>query len=130
MIVIFYCAAQKDKIQGLLDSQVILKGEEIKTVALPCLAKLEVLHLLKAIEIGAKGVAVWGCADKDCLYPAGSKVGRGRLSYGRRILQEIGIEDFVLQYFGNGLEDAAEGERRFNNWLKEIFSIVQIDISN
>lgn len=122
MVAIFYCILQKDKVKQILDSQVIPRGEEIKTVSLPCIAKLEVIHLLKPIEIGAKGVAVWGCADEDCLYPDGSKVGRGRLSYAQRVLKEIGMADFPLKYFADGLDNSAEMDKQFNNWLKKIFS--------
>lgn len=120
MLVIFYCILQKDKIKELLDSQVIPRTVEIITIALPCLAKLEVIHLLKAIEKGAKGVAVCGCADSDCLYPSGSKVGRGRLNYGKKIFKEIGMEDFLLQYFGDGLENSLKMEKDFNNWLSKV----------
>lgn len=121
MLVIFYCAPQKDKIKDLLNSQIFPKGVETKTVALPCLAKLEVIHLLKAIETGAKGVAVWGCAEKDCLYFNGHEVARGRIRYTHRILKEIRAEDSILQYFNEGMETFAEMEEKFINWLKNIF---------
>ncbi|MGB9698669.1 MAG: hydrogenase iron-sulfur subunit [Thermodesulfobacteriota bacterium] len=121
MIVIFYCPPQKDKLKDLLNSQIFAQGIETKTVALPCLAKLEVTHLLKALETGAKGVAVWGCADQDCLYHNGHEVALGRTRYTQRILKEIGAGDFILQYFSADPETSAARKEKFINWLKNIF---------
>lgn len=123
MVIIFYCIQQKNKIDILLNLLTTPQKIIPKIVALPCLGKLELIHLLKALEKGAKGVAVCGCADKDCLYPEGSKVARGRLIYGQKILKEIGTEDFRLQYFSEDTDNFATTKERFYSWLKRIFCL-------
>lgn len=117
---IFYCSLQKENIEKIFAAKIIPPEVEIKSVALACLAKLEVIQLLKALESGARGVVIWGCADEDCLYALGNKVACGRFKYSQKILKEIGIEDFRFQYIGEKREIFEEILKKFNNWLKKI----------
>lgn len=119
-LLFFYCPLQEHKPKEILAQKVIPQNMEIKTIALPCLAKLEVIHLLKALEAGAEGVAIWGCADEDCLYPPGSIIAKGRVKYAQKILQDIGLEKFRFQYFGGRESNCRERIIEFGNWLKEI----------
>ncbi len=125
LIVIYYYASSKGKMKGFIDSLNVPKEVTVKKVALPCLAKLEVRHLLRALETGAKAIAVWGCADQDCLYYAGSKVGRGRLSYAQKILEEIGMEDYSLQYFKVDKNNCTSMAEQFYKWSEKILEQVK-----
>jgi len=119
-LIIFYCGRQKDGIKALLNSQIIPQKTEIKLIALPGLAKLEIIQLLKAFERGAKGVAVWGCADEDCLYIGGNNVGQRRMKLAKKILKEIGLKDMQIEYLSplNGSREGILAE--FQNWMNRL----------
>ena len=65
----------------------------IKVVALPCTGRVDVLHLLRAIEDGADGVLVAGCLTGRCHYLTGNMHARQRVDYARGLLDEIGLKN-------------------------------------
>ncbi len=65
----------------------------VKIVALPCTGRVDVLHLLRAIEDGADGVLVAGCLTGRCHYMTGNMHARQRVDYARDLLDEIGLEN-------------------------------------
>lgn len=119
-LLIFYCHWQKDKLQEILARNIIPQVVEIKTIALACLAKMEVIQLLKSLESGVDAVAIWGCADEDCLYIPGSRIARGRVKYAQKILEHIGLEKVRFQYFHDQESNFKKKEIEFCNWLKQI----------
>lgn len=64
----------------------------IKVVALPCTGRVDVLHLLRALEDGADGVLVAGCLTGRCHYMTGNLYAKQRVDYLRDLLDEIGLE--------------------------------------
>jgi coenzyme F420-reducing hydrogenase delta subunit len=61
-------------------------------IKLPCTGKLEVIHLLKAIEAGADGVYAAGCLEGECHYLKGNLWARKRVNHVKELLAEVGIE--------------------------------------
>ncbi len=71
----------------------------IKIVRLPCTGKIDVIHLLRAIQKGADGAYVVGCLEGSCHYNEGNFRARERVNHVRMLLEEIGIEgDRVRMY--------------------------------
>ena len=71
----------------------------IKIIHLPCSGKVDVRHLLRAIQKGADGVYVVGCLEGTCHYNDGNYRARERVEYVRTLLEEIGLEaDRVRMY--------------------------------
>jgi coenzyme F420-reducing hydrogenase delta subunit len=71
----------------------------IKIILVPCTGKVDVTHLLRAIQQGADGVYCVGCLEGSCHYNAGNLRCRERVDYVRSLLQEIGLEpDRVRMY--------------------------------
>jgi len=71
----------------------------IKIIRLPCTGKIDVIHLLRAIQKGADGVYVVGCLEGTCHYNEGNIRARERVNHVRMLLDEIGIEgDRVRMY--------------------------------
>ncbi len=64
----------------------------VKIVALPCTGRVDVLHLLRALEDGADGVLVAGCLTGRCHYLTGNLHAERRVDYARCLLDEIGLE--------------------------------------
>jgi F420-non-reducing hydrogenase iron-sulfur subunit len=71
----------------------------IKIILVPCTGKVDVTHLLRAIQQGADGVYCVGCLEGSCHYNAGNLRCRERVEHVRSLLQEIGLEpDRVRMY--------------------------------
>ncbi len=98
-LAIFYCQHQTDRMMQLLENLNKMAGSRIRKVALPCSGKLEVSFLLKALENGANGVALFGCPEGECHYLVGSTRAKNRVRYARRILSEIGLEEERVRRF-------------------------------
>jgi coenzyme F420-reducing hydrogenase delta subunit len=71
----------------------------VKIILVPCSGKVDVLHLLRAINKGADGVYVVGCLEGTCHYNEGNYRARERVTHVQSLLNEIGIEgDRVRMY--------------------------------
>ena len=71
----------------------------INIIRLPCTGKIDVIHLLRAIQKGADGVYVVGCLEGTCHYNEGNYRARERVDHVRMLLEEIGLEsDRVRMY--------------------------------
>jgi len=64
----------------------------IKIILVPCTGKVDVIHLLRAIQKGADGVYAVGCMEGSCHYKEGNYRARERVEYVQTLLEEIGIE--------------------------------------
>ncbi len=98
-LAIFYCQHQTDRMAQILGDLKNLAGSRIRKVALPCSGKLEVSFLLKALENGSNGVALFGCPEGECHYLVGSTRAKNRVRYARRILSEVGLEEERIRRF-------------------------------
>ena len=57
------------------------------------------IHLLRAIQMGADGVYIVGCLEGTCHYNEGNFQARERVEHVRTLLEEIGMEgDRVRMY--------------------------------
>jgi F420-non-reducing hydrogenase iron-sulfur subunit len=71
----------------------------IRIIRVPCSGKVDVRHLLRAIQQGADGVYVVGCLEGTCHYNEGNFRARERVDYVKTLLEEIGLEgDRVRMY--------------------------------
>ena len=80
----------------------------IKTIQVPCTGRVDIIHLLKAIEDGADGVYVAGCLEGECHYLSGNLKARKRVEYVKTVLEELGIEPDRVQMYNLS---AGEGPR-------------------
>jgi len=64
----------------------------IKIIRVPCTGKVDVMHLLRAIQKGADGVYAVGCLEGNCHYNEGNLRARERVEHVRMLLEEIGLE--------------------------------------
>jgi coenzyme F420-reducing hydrogenase delta subunit len=71
----------------------------VKIIRVPCTGKVDVLHLMRAIQKGADGVYCVGCLEGTCHYNEGNLRCRERVEHVRMMLEEVGIEpDRVRMY--------------------------------
>jgi coenzyme F420-reducing hydrogenase delta subunit len=66
---------------------------------MPCTGKVEILHLLRAVEEGADGVMVVGCLEGECHYLEGNIRTKRRVAFAGQMLQEIGFEGKRVQMY-------------------------------
>ena len=72
---------------------------DVKIIQVPCTGRVDILHLLNAIEDGADGVYVAGCLEGECHYIEGNLKARRKVEYVQRTLTEIGIEPERVQMY-------------------------------
>jgi len=63
----------------------------VKVLKVPCTGRVDVIHMLKALENGADGVYLAGCLEGECHYLAGNLRAKKRVGYARQLLDECGI---------------------------------------
>lgn len=71
----------------------------IKIVRIPCTGKVDILHILRAFEMGADGVYAVGCMEGDCHYDSGNFRALKRVEQARKILDTIGIGGERVQMY-------------------------------
>ena len=64
----------------------------VKIIRVPCTGKVDVMHLLRAIQKGADGVYCVGCLEGACHYNEGNLRCRERVNFVRSCLEEVGLE--------------------------------------
>ena len=64
----------------------------IRIIRVICTGKVEVLHLLKAFEFGADGVAVIGCKFGECYFKEGNYRAQKKVQRAQSLLKEAGFE--------------------------------------
>jgi F420-non-reducing hydrogenase iron-sulfur subunit len=80
----------------------------VKIIQVPCTGRVDILHLLKAIEDGADAVYVAGCMEGECHFLVGNLKAKKRVQYVKKVLQELGIEPERVEMFNLS---AGEGPR-------------------
>jgi coenzyme F420-reducing hydrogenase delta subunit len=65
----------------------------VKIIRVPCTGKVDVVHMLRAIQKGADGVYCVGCLEGTCHYNEGNLRCRERVNHVRSLLGEVGLEE-------------------------------------
>ncbi len=71
----------------------------IKIIKIPCTGKVDVLHILKALENGADGVYVVGCMEGECHFLKGNLRAKKRVQRVKELLKEVGISGERVEMF-------------------------------
>ncbi len=88
---------------------------------MPCTGRVDVIHLLKAIEDGADGVYVAGCLEGECHFLTGNLKAKKRVQYVKKVLEELGLEPERVEMFNLS---AGEGPR-FAEIAKEMVERIE-----
>ncbi|MBF0550741.1 MAG: hydrogenase iron-sulfur subunit [Deltaproteobacteria bacterium] len=73
----------------------------VKIMLVPCTGRVDILHLLRALETGVDGVFISGCLLGDCHYVNGNYKATKRMAYTKKILSEIGMEPERVEMYYN-----------------------------
>ncbi len=63
----------------------------IRIIMMPCTGKIDLTYIFKAFKEGIDGVVVSGCLKGQCHYLEGNLQAENRITFAKRILDEIGI---------------------------------------
>ena len=66
--------------------------DNVKIIQVPCTGRVDIIHLLRAIEDGADGVYVAGCLEGECHYISGNLKTRKKVEYVKKVLEQLGME--------------------------------------
>ncbi len=91
-IIVFACHYCAYAAADLAGSMRLQYPPTIRIIKLPCTGKLEVIHMLKALEAGADGVYAAGCMEGECHYLKGNLWARKRVDHVKTLLGELGLE--------------------------------------
>ena len=100
-----YCAYAAADLAGSMRLQY---DPNIRIVLVPCTGRIDVIHILRAIEDGADGVYVAGCLEGGCHFLEGNFKAKKRVRFVKKLLERIGIEPERLEMFNLS---SAEGPR-------------------
>jgi F420-non-reducing hydrogenase iron-sulfur subunit len=72
---------------------------EVLIVPVPCIGRVDVLHLLQAFRKGADAVFLAGCLEKNCHHLYGNFEARKKVDQTKRILDSLGLDSERLELF-------------------------------
>jgi F420-non-reducing hydrogenase iron-sulfur subunit len=83
-----YCAYAAADLAGSMRMEY---PSNVKILHVPCTGRVDVLHLLRAVEEGIDGVLVAGCLEGNCHFETGNLRARKRTELAKSVLREVGI---------------------------------------
>jgi coenzyme F420-reducing hydrogenase delta subunit len=92
----------------------------VRVVRVPCSGRVDPLHVLRAFQLGADGVAVTGCLKDGCHYINGNLRAERRVLRLKRLLDEIGVggDRLEMYFMSAGMPD------KFVESLRELYERV------
>jgi len=89
-IVAFCCENSAMKSLEPLSGEPLLRRVEI--VKVPCAGRVEIPHVMRRIEAGARSVLVLGCPLDNCKYIHGNSRTAKRVQRARKAVEEAGLD--------------------------------------
>jgi coenzyme F420-reducing hydrogenase delta subunit len=72
---------------------------EVFIIPIPCIGRVDVLHLLQAFRDGADAVFLAGCLEKNCHHLYGNFEARKKVDQAKRILDSLGLGGERVELF-------------------------------
>src|SRR3974390_1700075 len=96
---------------------------EIKIIMMPCTGRVDILHLLKALEGGADVVFVAGCLEGECHYLAGNIQARKRVAKVKKDFEQMGFEPERLEMFNLSSSEGPRFAANANEMAERAFKL-------
>ena len=84
----------------------------IKIIRVPCTGRVDLIHVLEALNNGADGVMVSGCLKGDCHYVDGNIHAERRIKLLKTMLDRIGFGGERIEMYFMSSSMAAEWHKR------------------
>lgn len=93
---------------------------DVKIIQVPCTGRVDIIHLLNAIEDGADGVYVAGCLEGECHYIEGNLKAKRKVNYVKKTLEELGVEPERVEMFNLSSAQGARFAEIANEMVEQI----------
>jgi len=100
-IVAFCCRWCSYSAADLAGSMRLQYPPNVKIILVPCTGRVDIKHVLHALEKGADGVFLSGCLIGDCHYIEGNIKAAKRMAYAKKLVEAAGIEPERVEMFYN-----------------------------
>ncbi|HZK25157.1 MAG TPA: FAD-dependent oxidoreductase [Oscillospiraceae bacterium] len=101
------------------------KPQNLAIVRVPCVAKVEVEHILNAFNLGAEAVYVAGCQEEDeCTYQDVDKWATKRTGRAQEILTELGLEKERVEYATLSVDEVRDFKNVAEKYLKKVDAVL------
>lgn len=80
--------------EEFVDGYLRIKPSNVGVVRFPCISKVDVLHILRAFEVGVDGVVVAGCAEDEknvCPFQKAALWAQRKVNLANALLNELGL---------------------------------------
>jgi F420-non-reducing hydrogenase iron-sulfur subunit len=91
-LAIFYCQNVPESGEEIRQSLEKKYGKSIRLFPMPCSGRIDIVHLLRALEEFADLVYVITCPEGSCRYLEGNKRVKKRIERAKSIIESIGLE--------------------------------------
>ena len=115
-----YCAYAAADLAGARRMQY---PANVRIVHVPCTGKVEVEHLLAALERGIDGILVAGCLEGGCHFVEGNLRAKRRIEAARQTLDEIGLGRERLRMVNLSASEAPTFVARINEMVDIVSSL-------
>lgn len=92
----------------------------VRIIRVPCVGRVDLIHILKAFEKGAAGVLVMGCQEGACQHLTGNTRAKERAEYAKSLLKEVGIDDSRLRMLNIAPDMAQQFVREIKDMTEKI----------
>ncbi len=103
---------------------------DVKIIQVPCTGRVDIIHLLNAIEDGADGVYVAGCLEGECHYIEGNLKARRKVTHVKKILEELGIEPERVEMYNLSSAQGARFAEIANEMAQKIRDLGPTPVQN
>ena len=112
-----YCAYAAADLAGVMRLEY---APNVRVVLVPCSGRVDIIHILRAIEDGADGVYVAGCLEEGCHFLKGNYKAKNRVRFIRDQLVKIGIEGGRVEMFNLSSADGPRFAEIANEMTEKI----------
>jgi len=126
IVVVFYCGYGAYAASSFKQSLRKMSSPRVKFIKVPCVAKLEPPHLIRAFELGAEKVLVCGCSPEDCQHPDVISQVKQRVDNTKKTLSALGLGAERLEMYNLTAPEIRQFDRVLTEFEYKIIDSKQI----
>ncbi len=119
-LVCTYCTYTAADMAGSMRLQY---SPNVRVVKLLCTGRVDILHILKALQAGWDAVMVSGCEIGDCHFLEGNLRAKERVAHAKTLVAEAGLEPERLEMFHIGASDAPKWAAAVNDMTARVIKL-------
>ena len=129
-LVAFCCANSSAKAAELSKAPFQVDGVTVRLAQLACSSKIQVVHVLQALETGADAVVLWTCPQEFCRFGRGCLRAAKRIERARRILEQIGLGSERVFYQALDPKDTDALDTALKDIIEQLVKLGQSPLKN